>query len=159
MMPRKYQKGKSNRSVKNTSIWTLMKRGQFAFDGDLRTLKSFYKLEASFETNPNNESKIKVSEKVEDKKRAYEENELIAYNKKKEEERQYQLQKIREREQREKEEAEKRLKHLQKGFGKPVSTYDESKYIYWCNPHTPINRGKLGSAQPWRYKKEKGFYD
>ena len=48
-MPRKYQKGKSNRSVKNTSIWTLMKRGQFAFDGDLRTLKSFYKLEASFE--------------------------------------------------------------------------------------------------------------
>ena len=40
-----------------------------------------------------------------------------------------------------------------------VSTYDESKYIYWCNPKTPINRGKLGSSQPWRYKKERGFYD
>lgn len=159
MMPRKYQKGKSNRSVKNTSIWTLMKRGQFAFDGDLRTLKSFYKLEDSFETNPNISNKINVSEKVEDKKSAYEENELIVYNKKKEEERQYQLQKIREREEREKVEAEKRLKYLQKGFGKPVSTYDERKYIYWCDPRTPINRGKLGSSQPWRYKKEKGFYD
>ena len=158
-MPRKYQKGKSNRSVKNTSIWTLMKRGQFAFDGDLRTLKSFYKLEDSFETNPNISNKINVSEKVEDKKKAYEENELIAYNKKQEEERQYQLQKIREREQKEKEEAEKRLQHLQKGFGKPVSTYNERKYIYWCDPGTPINRGKLGSSQPWRYKKEKGFYD
>ncbi len=109
-MPRKYQKGKSNRSVKNTSIWTLMKRGQFAFDGDLRTLKSFYKLEASFETNPNISNKINVSEKVEDEKSAYEENDLIKYN-------------------------------------------------YWCDPRTPINRGKLGSSQPWRYKKEKGFYD
>jgi hypothetical protein len=51
------------------------------------------------------------------------------------------------------------LQQLQKGFGKPVSTYDERKYIYWCDPRTPINRGKLGSSQPWRYKKEKGFYD
>jgi len=156
-MPRKYQKGKSNRSVKNTSIWTLMKRGQFAFDGDLRTLKSFYKLEASFETNPNISNKINVSEKVEDKKSAYEENDLIKYNIKQEEERQYQLQKIREREEKEKAEAQKRVQQLQKGFGKPVSTYDERKYIYWCDPRTPINRGKLGSSQPWLYKK--GFYD
>jgi hypothetical protein len=88
-----------------------------------------------------------------------EEKKEISSNKKKEEERQYQLQKIREREQREKEEAEKRLQHLQKGFGKPVSTYNERKYIYWCDPRTPINRGVLGSSQPWRYKKEKGFYD
>ena len=47
-MPRKYQKGKSNRSVKNTSVWTLMKKGQFAFMGDLRTIKAYNKLEASF---------------------------------------------------------------------------------------------------------------
>ena len=158
-MPRKYQKGKSNRSVKNTSVWTLIKKGQFAFMGDLRTIKAYNKLEASFETNPNIGNKINVSEKKESVKSAYEENELIAYNKKKEEERQLQLQKIREREEREKEEAQKRLQQLQKGFGKPVSTYDERKYIYWCDPRTPINRGKLGSSQPWRYKKEKGFYD
>ena len=158
-MPRKYQKGKSNRSVKNTSIWTLMKKGQFAFMGDLRTIKALNKLEASFETNPNISNKIKVSKKAEDKKTAYHENELIAYNKKQEEERQLQLQKIREREEREKAEAQKRLQQLQKGFGRPVSTYNERKYIYWCDPHTPINRGKLGTSQPWRYKKERGFYD
>ena len=99
-MPRKYQKGKSNRSVKNTSVWTLMKKGQFAFMGDLRTIKAYNKLEASFETNPNIGNKINVSEKKESVKSAYEENELIAYNKKKEEERQLQLQKIREREER-----------------------------------------------------------
>lgn len=158
-MPRKYQKGKSNRSVKNTSVWTLIKKGQFAFMGDLRTIKAYNKLEASFETNPNIGNKINVSEKKESEKSAYEENELIAYNKRKEAERQLQLQKIREREEREKAEAQKRLQQLQKGFGKPVSTYDERKYIYWCDPRTPINRGKLGSSQPWRYKKEKGFYD
>jgi len=159
-MPRKYQKGKSNRSVKNTSIWSLVKKGQFAsIDVDMRTLKSFHKLKARFKTNPNYPNKINVSEKKESVKSAYEENELIAYNKKKEEERQLQLQKIREREEKEKAEAQKRLQQLQKGFGKPVSTYDERKYIYWCDPRTPINRGKLGSSQPWRYKKEKGFYD
>ena len=158
-MPRKYQKGKSNRSVKNTSVWTLIKKGQFAFMGDLRTIKAYNKLEASFETNPNIGNKINISEKKESVKSAYEENELITYNKKKEEERQLQLQKIREREEKEKAEAQKRLQQLQKGFGKPVSAYDERKYIYWCDPRTPINRGKLGSSQPWRYKKEKGFYD
>ena len=31
---------------------------------------------------------------------------------------------------------------------------DYSRYIYWCNPFEPINKGKLGSSQSWR-KKEK----
>jgi len=49
-------------------------------------------------------------------------------------------------------------KHLYEQF-KRVAQKDMRKYIYWCDPGTPINRGKLGSSQPWRYKKEKGFYD
>ena len=32
---------------------------------------------------------------------------------------------------------------------------DTSRYVYWCNPYEPINRGKLGSTQSWR--KEKKF--
>ena len=32
---------------------------------------------------------------------------------------------------------------------------DTSRYVYWCNPYEPINKGKLGSSQGWR--KEKKF--
>ena len=32
---------------------------------------------------------------------------------------------------------------------------DYSRYVYWCNPYEPINKGKLGSTQGWR--KEKKF--
>ena len=32
---------------------------------------------------------------------------------------------------------------------------DYSRYVYWCNPYEPINKGKLGSSQSWR--KEKKF--
>ena len=32
---------------------------------------------------------------------------------------------------------------------------DTSRYVYWCNPYEPINKGKLGSSQSWR--KEKKF--
>lgn len=32
---------------------------------------------------------------------------------------------------------------------------DTSRYVYWCNPFEPINRGKLGTTQGWR--KEKKF--
>ena len=32
---------------------------------------------------------------------------------------------------------------------------DYSRYVYWCNPFEPINKGKLGSTQGWR--KEKKF--
>ena len=31
---------------------------------------------------------------------------------------------------------------------------DYSRYIYWCNPFEPINKGKLGTTQGWR-KEEK----
>ena len=31
---------------------------------------------------------------------------------------------------------------------------DYSRYVYWCNPFEPINKGKLGSTQGWR-KEEK----
>jgi len=32
---------------------------------------------------------------------------------------------------------------------------DYSRYVYWCDPYEPINKGKLGSSQSWR--KEKKF--
>ncbi len=32
---------------------------------------------------------------------------------------------------------------------------DYSRYVYWCDPYEPINKGKLGSSQGWR--KEKKF--
>ena len=36
---------------------------------------------------------------------------------------------------------------------------DHSKYVYWCNPHTSINIGKLGSSQAWRIEKPaKSYY-
>ena len=31
---------------------------------------------------------------------------------------------------------------------------DTSRYVYWCNPFEPINKGKLGTTQRWR-KEEK----
>jgi hypothetical protein len=31
---------------------------------------------------------------------------------------------------------------------------DYSRYVYWCNPYEPINKGKLGTTQGWR-KEEK----
>ena len=157
-MPRKYQKGKSNRSVKNTSIWSLVKKGQFAsIDVDMRTLKSFHKLKARFKTNPNYPNKINVSEKKESLEQAYQENEIVAYNRKKQQERELELQKKREEEQRKKEEREKEIEKLKKGFGKPQSNYDESKYIFWCNPFGSINHNRLGHSQTWKYKKQKKY--
>ncbi len=39
---------------------------------------------------------------------------------------------------------------------KTVEPYrkDYSRYVYWCNPFEPINKGKLGTTQGWR-KEEK----
>ena len=39
---------------------------------------------------------------------------------------------------------------------KAVEPYrkDYSRYVYWCNPFEPINKGKLGTTQGWR-KEEK----
>ena len=30
---------------------------------------------------------------------------------------------------------------------------DYSRYVYWCNPFEPINKGKLGTTQGWRIEK------
>ncbi|MEK0419442.1 MAG: hypothetical protein RIQ65_135 [Pseudomonadota bacterium] len=45
-------------------------------------------------------------------------------------------------------------------FSQPKkSSVNSSRYIYWCNPHTSINIGKLGSSQAWRIEKpEKSYY-
>jgi len=45
-------------------------------------------------------------------------------------------------------------------FGPPQrKSINHSKYVYWCNPHTSINIGKLGSSQAWRIEKPpKSYY-
>jgi hypothetical protein len=45
-------------------------------------------------------------------------------------------------------------------FGPPQrKSINHSKYVYWCNPHTSINIGKLGSTQAWRIEKPpKSYY-
>ena len=45
-------------------------------------------------------------------------------------------------------------------FNQPKrNSIDYSKYVYWCNPHTSINIGKLGSSQAWRNEKPtKSYY-
>jgi hypothetical protein len=35
---------------------------------------------------------------------------------------------------------------------------DYSRYVYWCNPYEPINKGKLGSSQSWRNEKKFPVY-
>ena len=35
---------------------------------------------------------------------------------------------------------------------------DYSRYVYWCNPFEPINKGKLGSTQNWRVNKPERTY-
>lgn len=36
---------------------------------------------------------------------------------------------------------------------------DTSRFVYWCNPFEPINKGKLGSTQNWRINKtERSYY-
>ena len=45
-------------------------------------------------------------------------------------------------------------------FNQPKrNSIDHSKYVYWCNPYTSINIGKLGSSQAWRIEKPpKSYY-
>ena len=33
------------------------------------------------------------------------------------------------------------------------SRVDYSRYVHWCNPFEPINKGKLGTTQGWRIEK------
>jgi hypothetical protein len=45
-------------------------------------------------------------------------------------------------------------------FSQPKrNAIDYSRYVYWCNPYTSINVGKLGSSQAWRIEKPpKSYY-
>lgn len=80
-------------------------------------------------------------------------NELEAYNQMRKEERERETARIRLKQKQEEEQRKKEVERLKKGFGSPFSTYNEKKYISWCDPYEPVNKGKLGSSQPWKYKK------
>ena len=58
------------------------------------------------------------------------------------------------------EKAKKEEKPKEIVFSPPQrKSIDHSKYVYWCNPHTSINIGKLGSSQAWRIEKPpKSYY-
>ena len=58
------------------------------------------------------------------------------------------------------EKAKKEEKSKEIVFSPPQrKSIDHSKYVYWCNPHTSINIGKLGSSQAWRIEKPaKSYY-
>ena len=155
-MPKQYKKGKSNRLTHKTSIWTLVAKSRFGAIEDLRSMKAKEKLLRSVETKPNIPKKIKpiVKESV-DKKIEYDD--LQAYQEQQQLKRQLELDKIR-AEENKKREQQLEVERLKKGFGRPVSTYRESKYIYRCNPYEPINKGRLGSSQLWRQDKKKYEY-
>ena len=58
------------------------------------------------------------------------------------------------------EKAKKEEKPKEIVFSPPQrKSIDHSKYVYWCNPHTSINIGKLGSSEAWRIEKPvKSYY-
>ena len=156
-MPKQYKKGKSNRLTHKTSIWTLVAKSRFGAIEDLRSMKAKEKLLRSVETKPNIPKKIKpiVNQSV-DKHIEYDD--LQAYQEQQQLKRQLELDKIRAEENKKREQQQLEVERLKKGFGRPVSTYRESKYIYRCNPHEPINKGRLGSSQLWRQDKKKYEY-
>ena len=155
-MPKQYKKGKSNRLTHKTSVWTSVAKSRFGAIDDLRSMKAKEKLLRSVETKPNIPKKIEplVNQSV-DKKIEYDD--LQAYQEQQQLKRQLELDKIR-AEENKKREQQLEVERLKKGFGRPVSTYRESKYIYRCNPHEPINKGRLGSSQLWRQDKKKYEY-
>ena len=156
-MPKQYKKGKSNRLTHKTSVWTLVAKSRFGAIDDLRSMKAKEKLLRSVETKPNIPKKIEplVNQSV-DKKIKYDD--LQAYQEQQQLKRQLELDKIRAEENKKREQQQLEVERLKKGFGRPVSTYRESKYIYRCNPHEPINKGRLGSSQLWRQDKKKYEY-
>ena len=156
-MSKQYKKGKSNRLTHKTSVWTLVAKSRFGAIDDLRSMKAKEKLLRSVETKPNIPKEIKpiVNESV-DKKIEYDD--LQAYQEQQQIKRQLELDKIRAEEQKKREQQQLEVERLKKGFGRPVSTYRESKYIYRCNPYEPINKGRLGSSQLWRQDKKKYEY-
>ena len=156
-MPKQYKKGKSNRLTHKTSIWTLVAKSRFGAIDDLRSLKAREKFFRSVETKPNIPKKIEpiVNQSV-DKKIEYDD--LQAYQEQQQLKRQLELDKIRAEKAKQQEQQQLEMERLKKGFGRPVSTYRESKYIYRCNPYESINKGRLGSSQLWRQDKKKYEY-
>ena len=156
-MPKQYKKGKSNKLTHKTSVWTLVAKSRFGAIDDLRSLKAREKFFRSVETKPNIPKKIEpiVNQSV-DKKIEYDD--LQVYQEQQQFKRQPELYKIRAEENKKREQQQLEVERLKKGFGRPVSTYRESKYIYRCNPHEPINKGRLGSSQLWRQDKKKYEY-
>ena len=156
-MPKQYKKGKSNRLTHKTSVWTLVAKSRFGAIDDLRSMKAKEKLLRSVETKPNIPKEIKpiVNQSV-DKKIEYDD--LQAYQEQQQLKRQLELDKIRVEENKKREQQQLEVERLKKGFGRPVSTYRESKYIYRCNPYESINKGRLGSSQLWRQDKKKYEY-
>ena len=74
--------------------------------------------------------------------------ELDAYQKKRDAERQAELEKAREK-----------LKKKEVKFNFIAPRKDWSVYGGWVNAHLPVNVGKLGSTQGWRIEKpEKKYY-
>jgi len=146
----KYQKGKSNKLTHKTSVWALVAKGRFGAFEDLRSMKAKEKLLRSVETKPNISKEIKVSEVQYD--------DLGAYQKQRQLQRQQELEAIRAKEKQQQEQRALEVERLKKGFGKPYSTYKESDYINWVDPHEPINKGKLGSSQGWRIDKKQYEY-
>ena len=146
----KYQKGKSNKLTHKTSVWALVAKGRFGAFEDLRSMKAKEKLLRSVETKPNISKEIKVSEVQYD--------DLGAYQKQRQLQRQQELEAIRAKEKQQQEQRALEVERLKKGFGIPRSNYVESNYIKWVDPHKPINQGKLGSSQGWRIDKKKYEY-
>ena len=150
-MPKQYKNGKSNILTHKTSIWTLEARSRFGAIDDLRSLKAREKFFRSVETKPNIPKEITVS--------LVQSDDLGAYQEQRQLQRQQELEAIRLKEKLQQEQRALEVERLKKGFGKPVSTYKESKYIYWVNPYSAINQGKLGSSQSWKVVKPKKYYD
>ena len=150
-MPKQYKKGKSNKLTHKTSVWTLVAKSRFGAIDDLRSLKAREKFFHSVETKPNISKEITVS--------LVQSDDLGAYQEQRQRQRQQELEAIRLKEKLQQEQRALEAERLKKGFGKPVSTYKESKYIYWVNPYSAINQGKLGSSQSWKVVKPKKYYD
>jgi len=44
-------------------------------------------------------------------------------------------------------------------FSQPErNTIDHSKYVFWCDPYEPVNKGRLGSTQEFKKKKKYPTY-
>ena len=123
---------------------------RFGAIDDLRSMKAKEKFFRSVETKPNISKEIKVSEIQYD--------DLGAYQKQRQLERQKELEAIRTKEKQQQEQRALEVERLKKGFGIPRSNFVESNYIKWVDPHKPINQGKLGSSQGWRIDKKKYEY-